>query len=71
MSKKEIDSILLVNKYFTICKCCRPQCPKTELARKYLTSKIKSVLYPTKRTTFSNFSNSLFSLFFIFSKVIF
>jgi hypothetical protein len=67
MSKREVDSILLANKYFTLCKCRKPDCPKTELARRYLTSKIKSVLYPKKMT----FSGSFFSLLFVFSRVIF
>lgn len=48
MSKKEVNSILLANKYFTLCKCQKPTCPKTELARKYLTSKIKKALSPKK-----------------------
>jgi hypothetical protein len=41
MSKKEVNSILLASKYFTLCKCEKPNCPKTEIARKYLTSKIR------------------------------
>lgn len=48
MSKKEVDSILLANRYFTLCKCSEPKCPKTELARKYLSSKIRRVLYPKR-----------------------
>lgn len=44
MSKEEVDSILLANQYLIDCKCNKPHCPKTELARKYLTSKIKRAL---------------------------
>lgn len=44
MNKSDIDSILLANWYFTKCKIERPNCNKTELARKYLINKIKSVL---------------------------
>lgn len=44
MSKEEVDSILLANQYLIECKCNKPFCPKTELARKYLTSKIKKAL---------------------------
>lgn len=70
MSKKEVDSILLANKYFTFCKRCKPNCPKTELARKYLTSKIKSALYPEKqplvKSTVLFFGNTLRSLFSAF-----
>ena len=43
MSKEEVDSILLVNDYLIECKCHRPTCEKTELTRKYLTSKIKKL----------------------------
>jgi hypothetical protein len=67
MSKREVDSILLANKYFTVCKRCNPDCPKTELARKYLSSKIKSVLYPNK----FSISKSVLSVFFSFSRAIF
>lgn len=44
MSQEEVDSILLANRYLIECKCTKPLCPKTELARKYLTSKIKRAL---------------------------
>ncbi len=39
MRKTEIDSIILVNWYFTIYKLNKPLCPKTEMVRKYLLSK--------------------------------
>lgn len=67
MSKREVDSILLANKYFTICKRCSPDCPKTELARRYLTSKIKSALYPSKFSILKSF----FSIFVSIPRVIF
>jgi len=44
MSKEEVDSILLVNDYLIDCKYHRSCCRKTELTRKYLTSKIKKAL---------------------------
>lgn len=43
MSKEEVDSILLVNDYLIDCKC-HSSFRKTELTRKYLTSKIKKAL---------------------------
>jgi len=44
MSKQEIDSVLLANWYFVRCKFEKPMCPKTELAKKFLTSIIKKIL---------------------------
>lgn len=44
MNKEEIESILLANWYFTTCRLCKPSCEKTELARKYLTDKIRKAL---------------------------
>jgi hypothetical protein len=45
MSKQELNSILLVNAYFTDCRLKRPTCTKTDLVRKYLTKKIDKALY--------------------------
>lgn len=44
MTKEQIDSILIVNSYFTKCKLENPLCHKTELARKYLTHQISKAL---------------------------
>jgi hypothetical protein len=44
MRKTEIDSILLVNWYFTNCKLAKPSCPKTEMVRKYLLKKVSKAL---------------------------
>jgi hypothetical protein len=44
MKKSEIDSLLLVNWYFTTCKLDKPSCPKTELVRKYLLNRISKAL---------------------------
>jgi hypothetical protein len=44
MRKTDIDSILLVNWYFTTCKLEKPFCPKTEMARKYLLKKVSKAL---------------------------
>lgn len=53
MSREQIDSILLVNSYFTKCKCegSSPSCQKSELARKYLVKKISKAL--NKKNNFS------------------
>jgi hypothetical protein len=46
MSREQIDSILLVNSYFTKCKYDNnsESCQRTELARKYLVKKISKAL---------------------------
>ena len=44
MNKADIDSILLANWYFTKLKIEKPNCNKTELARKYLVNKVNLVL---------------------------
>lgn len=44
MSKQELESILLVNMYFTYCRLKRPNCTKTDLVRKYLMKKIDKAL---------------------------
>ncbi len=62
MSKKEVDSILLANRYFTLCKCSEPKCHKTELARKYLSSKIRRVLYPKRFSSIKSIYLSLIAI---------
>lgn len=54
MTKKDIDSILLANWYFTKCKMEDPNCHKTELARKYLIDKIGRVLSDRIKTSFNS-----------------
>ena len=44
MSKQELESILLVNMYYTDCRLKRPTCEKTDLVRKYLMKKIDKAL---------------------------
>jgi hypothetical protein len=61
MRKSEIDSLLLVNWYFTTCKLDRPSCPKTELVRKYLLNRISKAL--EKKSP--KFGNRLISKVFI------
>ena len=64
MSKEEVDSILLVNDYLIECKCHRPTCKKTELTRKYLTSKIDKALKRRNRTNpIKSFFNLILSIF--------
>ncbi len=64
MYKEEIESILLANWYFTTCRLCKPTCEQTELARKYLTGKIKKALTNKSQKTKSVKALSIFvSLF--------
>jgi hypothetical protein len=51
MRKTEIDSILLVNWYFTTCKLTKPTCPKTEMVRKYLLKKVNKALISNRETS--------------------
>jgi hypothetical protein len=65
MSKEQIDSILLTNNYLIKCKYERPNCPKTELVRKYLNQKIKKALFDKKRRI--SIKSLIFSFFALFS----
>ena len=49
MIKHDIDSILLANWFFIKCKIENPSGTKTELARKYLISKVGNVLTQRRR----------------------
>lgn len=44
MRKTELDSILMVNLYFTGCKIQKPYSSRTEIVRKYLAKRISKVL---------------------------
>jgi len=50
MNKQVIDSILLANSYLICCKLNKVDCPKSDLARKYLISKIKKALLEKKKS---------------------
>ncbi len=65
MDKQEIESILLANYYFTTCRLCKPSCEKTELARKYLTNRIRKALTEKsyKRTNSIKALSIIFTLF--------
>lgn len=63
MRKTEIDSILLVNWYFTTCKLAKPSCPKTEMVRRYLLKKVNKALISDKST--SNVGSRLLSKAFV------
>jgi hypothetical protein len=62
MNKQDIDSILLANWYFTTCKIESPSSERTELARKYLVSKVGRVLGERVQTN----TNPIYSLFSFF-----
>lgn len=61
MSKQELESILLVNMYFTYCRLKRPTCAKTDLLRKYLMKKIDKAL--VKREVKPLLSNKALDIF--------
>lgn len=46
MCKEDVDKILMINWYLTICKKSKPDCPKTDLVKKYLCGKLKKFLKP-------------------------
>jgi hypothetical protein len=59
MNKEVIDSILLANSYFIACKIqshTNCNCPKTDIARKYLFSKIQKALKDKKSKKANRFS---------------
>ena len=62
MRKTEIDSILLVNWYFTTCKLTKPSCPRTEMVRKYLLQKVNKALVSNDKPI----GNRLISKVFVF-----
>jgi hypothetical protein len=62
MRKTDIDSILLVNWYFTTCKLTEPSCPKTEIIRKYLLEKVNKALVSNEKPV----GNRLLSKAFVF-----
>jgi hypothetical protein len=46
MCKEDVDKILMINWYLTICKKSKPNCPKADLVKKYLGRKLKKFLNP-------------------------
>ena len=56
MDKQELNSILLANFYFLKCRFENPICSKTDLARKFLSRKIKRALNKKIRLVESDFS---------------
>jgi len=68
VEKQVIDSILLANSYLISCKIRNNgNCPKSELARKYLVSKIEKALLEKKKIN-SKKPSSFISIFsYLFS----
>jgi hypothetical protein len=62
MNKKDIESILLANWHFTMCKIECGDLEKTELARKYLVSRIRKTLLD--RIYEKSVSSKVFSFIF-------
>ncbi len=44
MCKEDVDKILMINWYFTVCKKKQPSCNKTEILKRFLNHKIKKFL---------------------------
>lgn len=67
MRKTELDSILMVNLYFTGCKLQKPYCPRTEVVRKYLAKRINKASDErgTNRTSLMSKVLVVFCLFLI------
>ena len=61
MRKTEIDSILLVNWYFTTCKLNKPFCPRTEMVRKYLLKKVDKALVKKETPRVNNLISKAFA----------
>jgi len=61
MQNSNLQSILLINDYLSICKIKNPNCPKTKLVRLYLCHKLSNLLNnkPKRTKSILNF------LFFI------
>ena len=60
MKKAELDSILMVNLYFTGCKLQKPYCPRTELVRKYLVNRINKALVERNSTKGTSLTSKAF-----------
>lgn len=59
--KEDINSILLANWYLTMCKLtCGQSCKKTDLARKYLVSKINKALFERTKSPKVQANKALF-----------
>ena len=68
MRKAELDSILMVNLYFTGCKLQNPYCTRTEMVRKYLAKRINKALVErnsTVRTSLTSKAFVVLSLLFL------
>jgi len=67
MKKAEIDSILLVNWYFTSCKLSKPLSPSTELVRKYLVKRVSNALVKKEQPSgILNLLSKSFTILLIF-----
>ena len=60
MRKAELDSILMVNLYFTGCKLQKPYCPRTEMVRKYLAKRINKALVERNSTGRTSLTSKAF-----------
>lgn len=69
MYNKNIDTILLVSHYLTICKIKNPKSESSIVVQKFLTYKINKSLNVKKSAFESNFSYLSILLFSFFSSI--
>ena len=62
---KDIETILIVNRYLTCCKISEPNSNKTKMVQKYLTSKISKTLYKRNNKKSILYYLSIIPLIFI------
>ena len=60
MRNSELNSILLVNLYFTGWKLQKPSCPRTEMVRKYLSKRINKALIERNSTGRTSLTSKAF-----------
>lgn len=63
---KDIESILLINRYLTFCKLNRPESKISKIAQKYLTNRISNILNRKSDNRFGFLSNLILLPFLIF-----
>jgi hypothetical protein len=66
MRKAELDSILMVNLYFTGCKLQKPYCTRTEMVRKYLAKRINKALVERNSTGRTSLTSKAFIVLVLF-----
>lgn len=63
---KDIESILLINRYLTCCKLSRPESKISKIAQRYLTTRISNILNRENENRFEFFYHLTLLPFLIF-----